>query len=210
LAGDVIKTPARIALGLLAAGLGALAIGAAGVGAAVNGCTGQTYQQPFLPWLDPMSYTLVSGGTFEGSLSGWTLSGGAKVVSGNEPFYVHAKGESHSLSLPAGSSVTTAPICVTLAHPDARFFVRNSGSLLSTLSVSVVFPVLGGTATLPLTPVAAVGSAWQPTLQIPIVLNSLALVAPNGTIQVRFILKPLLLGGSWLVDDVYVDPYKGY
>jgi hypothetical protein len=70
LAGDVIKTPARIVVGLPAAGLGALAIGVAGGGAAVNGCTGQTYEQPLLPWLDPMSYVLVAGGTFEGSLPG--------------------------------------------------------------------------------------------------------------------------------------------
>jgi hypothetical protein len=208
--GNVIKTPVRIVVGLLAAGLGALAIGVAGGGAAVNGCTGQTYEQPFLPWLDPMSYVLVAGGTFEGSLPGWTLSGGAKIAAGNEPFYVHAKGESHSLSLPAGSSVTTASICVTLAHPDLRFFARNTGSVLSTLAVSVVFPVLGGgKATLPIGTVVA-GSSWQPTLPVPIVLNALALLAPNGTIPVSFVFKPLLFGGGWQVDDVYVDPYKGH
>jgi hypothetical protein len=200
----------RRILGLAAVGLAALAAGVANGSAAVNGCSGQTYTQPFLPWLDPASYVLDPGATFEDALPGWTLAGGAKVVAGNESYSVNAKGDSHSLSLPPGSSATSAPICVTLAHPTVRFFARNTGSALSALSalsVSVRFPTVLGTATLPIGVVAG-GSAWQPTLPILILLNATALVSPNGTIPVQFTFAPLLSGGAWQVDDVYVDPYK--
>ena len=43
---------------------------------------------PFLQWLDPLPYTLLPGGDFESGAAGWKLSGGARVVDGNEPFYV--------------------------------------------------------------------------------------------------------------------------
>ena len=59
----------------------------------------QPLERPFLRWLDPAQYTLLPGGTFESTLTGWTLSG-ARVVSGNEPYYVHGKSGKQSLSDP--------------------------------------------------------------------------------------------------------------
>src|SRR5919197_77580 len=47
-------------------------------------CDGQTMERPFLRWLDLFQYTLVPGGDFESNAAGWTLTGGAQVVSGNE------------------------------------------------------------------------------------------------------------------------------
>ena len=49
---------------------------------------------PFTPWLDPMHYTLLPGGSFEGGAAGWTLSGGARVMSGNETYKVNGAGDS--------------------------------------------------------------------------------------------------------------------
>jgi hypothetical protein len=51
-------------------------------------CSGQALSTPFTPWLDRASYTPLPGGTFEGGAAGWKLSGGAKVVAGNESFKV--------------------------------------------------------------------------------------------------------------------------
>jgi len=62
--GNVIKTSARVVTGLLAAGLGPTRDRRRWRGAVANGCTGQTFEQPFLPPLDPMSYVLFAGGTF--------------------------------------------------------------------------------------------------------------------------------------------------
>ena len=66
------------------------------------GC-GHEPVHPFLQWLDPLPYTLLPGGDFESGAAGWKLSGGARVVDGNEPFYVTATSDSHSLLLPPGA-----------------------------------------------------------------------------------------------------------
>ena len=89
--------------------LAALALGAMPAAARPTAsASGSTAARPeptehtFARWLDLGNYTLVPGGTFEGSLAGWKLTGGAKVVSGNESFNVHGAGEKHALSLPVG------------------------------------------------------------------------------------------------------------
>jgi hypothetical protein len=170
-------------------------------------CGSQPLERPFVRWLDPFSYTLLSGGSFEGSLTGWSLSGGAGAVSGNETFYVHRPGESKSLSLPAGSSATSAVICVGLGHPTARFFARSSGgSLLSTLQVDVLFETATGhVLSLPIGVVpAGLHRSWQPTLPMPVLANLLALL-PRERTPIRFRFTPRG-GASWTIDDVYVDP----
>ena len=52
---------------------------------------------------DRAHYKLVQGGVFEGAPHGWTLSGGATVVSGNESYNVGGSGHGKSLKLPSGS-----------------------------------------------------------------------------------------------------------
>src|SRR5271167_3682808 len=64
-------------------GLAATAFSPAAAEAALissGACNGAALSQPFLRWGDSNSYELVPGGNFEGSLSGWTLSGGAQRV----------------------------------------------------------------------------------------------------------------------------------
>jgi hypothetical protein len=168
-------------------------------------CPAQPLSHPFVPWLDGSSYQLAPGGAAESS-AGWTLTGGAKVVAGNEPYRVHAAGDDASLHLPAGSSATTAPVCVGLEHPTLRLFARKSSGLLSTLVVSaVVRPQLGGELVVPVGVVVA-GATWTPTLPFLFLGNLLPLV-PGQYTPVSFRFSPLL-GGDWQIDDVYVDPYK--
>ena len=170
--------------------------------AGLLGCDGQTAVQPFTPWLDPFSYVLAANGSLE-STTGWTLTGGAKLVSGNEPWNVNAAGDSHSLSLPSGSSATSPASCVTLLHPDLRFFAVNSGSALSTLEVDAITTVLGLKVTTPVAVLLA-GGSWQPTLPLPFLDGVLSLT--QGTVQFRF--TPLGAGSGWRIDDIYVDPFK--
>jgi hypothetical protein len=170
-------------------------------------CGPQPLERPFLRWLDPFSYTLVSGGGFEDSVNAWSLSGAAGAASGNEPFNVHGAGEATSLSLPPGSSATSAVICVGIGHPTLRFFARSSGgSLLSTLQVDVLFETAGGqVASLPIGVVpAALHRSWQPTLPLPVVANLLPLL-PGSRTPVKFRFTPRG-SASWTIDDVYVDP----
>lgn len=165
-------------------------------------CPGQTLEKPFVPWLDPANYVLLTNGSLE-SPGGWTLSNGAKLVAGNEPFHVHSATDRSSLSLPPGSSATSPPLCITLLHPDLRFFAVNTGSVLSLLEVDAIVKIGVLKLTLPVGLVIGTGT-WQPTLPIPFLTNLLAPV--SGTVSFRF--RPLGKAGRWQVDDVYVDPYK--
>jgi hypothetical protein len=168
-------------------------------------CPQQALERPFLRWLDPASYVLVPQGTLESS-TGWTLSGASRV-NGNEPFFVHGAGETSSLSLPAGSSATTPTQCVGLGHPTLRLFARNNGSILSLLKVEVLFEDnLGLVHSLPIGALAG-GSAWAPTLPMPVIANLLPLL-PGDLTPVRFRFTPVGLGAAWQIDDVYVDPFR--
>jgi hypothetical protein len=53
-----------------------------------SGCG--TASKVFAPWGDNDNYLLVPGGAFEPGTPTWAMSGGAKVVAGNEPFYVRS------------------------------------------------------------------------------------------------------------------------
>ena len=151
--------------------------------ARADDCSGQTLDRTFLPWADAALYTPVP--------EGWALAGGAAVVNANQPFL---PGDS-SLSLPAGASATTAPICIGLGHPTVRFFARNTGTPLSLLRVSAVV----GETELPIGLVPA-GREWAPSPPLLLAVNLL------GADSVAF--KFAADGGSWSVDDVFVDPYK--
>src|SRR5439155_27200523 len=73
-------------------------------------CPVQPLSQPFKAWGDNASYELAPDNAAESSAD-WTLSGGAGIATGNEPWKMHGATNSHSVHLPSGSSATTAPIC---------------------------------------------------------------------------------------------------
>jgi hypothetical protein len=165
-------------------------------------CDGATLTQPFKQWGDSAPYKLVSGGSFENGAPGWTLSGGAAVVSGSEPFGATGSVGSHSLYLPAGASAESPATCVNAAYPTFRLFARNSG-LLSTLLAQVVYndPILGRVG-LPVGTIA-LGTSWKPTLPM-LTTSAIQAVLKNGEAQVS--LRFSSLTGSTTIDDVFVDP----
>ena len=172
-----------------------------------SNCTDPPLENPFLPWLDPADYVLAPDGTLEDGGAGWALAGAA-VVSGNEPYYVHAAGESRSLEIAADGSATTPVLCVGLEHPTLRFFARRSGgSLLASLRVEVLFEDAGGSVHR--LAIGSVGSSgtWQPTPVMPVTANLLALL-PDGTTPVQFRFVPQGPAAQWTIDDVYVDPRR--
>ncbi|MFL5831994.1 MAG: hypothetical protein ACJ76X_18915 [Solirubrobacteraceae bacterium] len=114
-----------LTLGALLAGLTALPAQAATTLATTldtSICLDQAFSQPFLTAGDSNWYTLVPGQSdngFDGA--GWTLSGGAKVVSTQL-----ADGSRASvLDLPSGSTAVSPTICVMSSYPTARTMVRN-------------------------------------------------------------------------------------
>lgn len=165
-------------------------------------CQDSALTQPFKQWGDTSNYKLV--GSFEDGADGWKLSGGARVVAGNESHDVNGANDSQSLLLPAGSSATTPPVCVGLAEPTLRFFTRKNSGLLSTMVVTVsVQTSLGVWVTLPIG--VDLGGSWHPSGKMLVIANLLPLLPPDRT-AVKFTFAPLL-GGSWQVDDVFVDPF---
>jgi hypothetical protein len=173
--------------------------------ASAKDCGDETLSQPFAGFGDKAQYKIVPGGSFEGALTDWTLTRGAKVVSGNEPWKVGGSTHGKSLVLPAGSSAVTAPTCVGLGEPTLRFFAKKNRGLLSTLVVSVyVKTSLGLVVPLPVGVVLGNGQ-WKPTNPMLIVANLLPLL-PGDRTPVAFQFTPLL--GDWQIDDVYVDPLR--
>lgn len=164
-------------------------------------CSEAALSQPFLSWGDSNLYELVPGGDFEGSLSGWTLSGGAQRVAGSEPYGATGSVGAYSLSLPAGASAQSPDICVNASYPSFRFFARNEGVAAAVL-VQVVYRTVLGPVSLPLGVVALSGE-WQPTL--PMLTGSVvggALSGGTAEVSLRF----TSVTGSSRIDDVFVDP----
>jgi hypothetical protein len=176
--------------------------------ASATDCGDESLTRPFAGFGDDARYKLVPGGDFEAPLEDWSLAGGAKIVSGNEPWKVGGASHGRSLVLPAGSTAITAPTCVGLAEPTLRFFARkNRAPLLgiSTLAVSVyVKTSLGLVVPVPVGVVLGNGQ-WKPTPPMLIVANLLPLL-PGDLTPVALQLSPVL--GDWQIDVVYVDPLR--
>ncbi len=192
-------------LTLVAALVVAVAVSAGGASAANPAACSETVEQPFLAWLDPAFYVLAPGGDFEGT-SAWSLGKGVKQVRGNEPYLVHNRSDQTALSIPAGSGATSPAMCVGLGHPTLRLFAKG-GDSSSRLKVEVIYPTVFGTVTQPVGYVTA-HQKWAPTIQMAFLANVTGLLALDGLtskVQFRFTAQG---SASWLIDDVYIDPWK--
>jgi hypothetical protein len=175
--------------------------------ASAQACSYTGARQVFKPWGDQHEYVLAPNGGFESGSSGWSLEGGAKVTAGNETFNLNADGDSHSLSLPNGSSAVSSPICMSLDTPEFRLLARNSGSASSKLKVEATYSLLGLVRTTVVNTVSA-GQEWAPTQEMSTVLGLSTVVGTliPSSIQVR--ITPVGNGGAWQVDDLFVDPFS--
>jgi hypothetical protein len=199
-----------LALGVstLAATVAAMAATSGAASAAVV-CPTPT-STPFAAQGDHASYALAPDGGFEAGAPGWKLTGGARIVAGNESFAASGPG-SHSLSRPAGSTATSPPMCIGLVSTSMRAFISNSGSAASRLHVQVIYnggagALVGGLgAGLGVSDEGTFssGATWAPMSE-PVTMLGGALPLFTPTVQFRF--APLATGGSWRIDDVYLDP----
>jgi hypothetical protein len=199
----------KIFVALAAIATAAIAAPAANAGLLVSsaeGCATQQFSKPFSPWGDGANYTPVPGGAFEAGQKGWALSGGAKVVSGNEKYNVRSSSDSRSLQIPAGGVATSPAMCVGLSEPTIRWFQKQSSllGLTGAMTVSVLTETSLGLVVE--TPVGAglLTSAWSPSLTGVVITNLLPLL-PDSKTAVAFRFRSVT--GTWTVDDVYVDPY---
>jgi hypothetical protein len=153
-----------------------------------------------VPWSDYANYAFSPDGGFEGGASGWSLSG-ARVVAGNEPFYVHSTYDRSALSLPAGAAATSPPMCISLLSGKMRFVAKgDSGAKVKVqiiyrgLLSSVLGILDGGTY--------SAGGSWKPSPEVGMLGGVLPLLTTS--VQFRFTSS----NGAVTIDDVYLDPMK--
>src|SRR4051812_48908130 len=102
-----LLSPRLVAAVAAVAGMTAVATPAAQAGLLVQtaqGCTTQQLSKPFARFGDFADYTPMPGGSFEAGAPAWTMTGGARVVSGNESYNVRSTSDTGSLYLPQGAS----------------------------------------------------------------------------------------------------------
>jgi hypothetical protein len=194
---------------VVAALVAAIAASGVAAGTAVPPCPSRTLTQPFLPWGDRDPYFLAPEGSMESTYS-WSLENGARRVPGNEPFYVNSSADRFSLALPYGSSAQTAPMCVTIFNPTMRFFARNSGSASSSLKVEVLYMGRDGIQRTATVGTITGGLSWTPSPALSFLRYTAPAVGGGGQTWVSFRFRPTGWGGNWQIDDLYVDPLKGF
>jgi hypothetical protein len=196
----VRRVRAVIVLGLVG-GTIALAVGAAPASAGLGLACPTPTATPFMPWKDYAYYAFSPDGGFEGGGSGWTFGGGARVVSGNESFFLHSSTDKLSLSLPAGATATSPPMCISLLSSKMRFLARgNYGSEIKVQIIyrgllSQVLGILDGGTISP-------NGTWNASPEISMLGGTLPLL--TASVSFRF----TAVGAAASIDDVYLDPMK--
>jgi hypothetical protein len=200
----------RKSFAVLAAALGLVAFGGSAAPAQAAYCS-FNYEQPFYSWADYEWYGLAPGSDFRTSSkpSGWTFSGKTAVVSGGNPYRPFSN--SYSLSIPAGSSVTTPAFCVDQYSPYSRMFANTTTknvAYLNGLKVELIYTNTSGKAVTTTVATLNQQAVWNPTEKFPLIGGS---VSPkwdrNGqaTVKYRF---TAVNSTAWRIDDLFIDPKR--
>ena len=199
LAGPLVVVLAALALSAPAANAGLIS-------GLLGGNCPSTGTQVFATWNDYASYFLAPNGGLENGSTGWSLSGGAAVVPGNEPFLPTG---THSLALPSGSVALSPVTCIGPKNIAIRMFGADAGGTDSGLRVRVLWygllnQLLGATDFAVFKP----GSGWWPTSSVNSTGGFNLLIPLVGSTSARVQLTPLGGGSSnWRIDDLFVDPW---
>ncbi len=172
--------------------------------AVATGCPAVATAQVFAPWQDLGEYFMAPGGDIEAGAAGWELTGGAGPTAGSAPFGVAGTEDHLALSLPAGSSATTPPMCIGVEHRSMRFVAH--GPAGASLRVAAIYEKRAGTKKR--VHIAKIGGtgAWQMTDVLAMIVNEDAEDYGNAlTVALRFTPHG---DGDWQIDDVYVDPWR--
>ena len=162
-------------------------------------------KQVFAPWNDFRSYYLAPNGGLESGSNGWSLSGGAAVGSGNQPYFASG---THSLSLPSGSRALSPATCIGPYALSLRMFGSDLKGTDGGLHVRVLWygllnRLLGSTDY----ETFDGGQTWAPTDSVKSSGGFNLLLPILGSTSARVELTPLGSGSAWKIDDLYVDPW---
>ncbi len=173
--------------------------------AAQAACASTPTTKPFQVFGDSNNYSLAPNAGFESGASGWSLSG-ARVTSGNESWSVRAAGDSKSLAIDATGTAVSPPVCIDISRPTFRFFAKRTSGTWGALAVKLRWRDANGATNETVVGSIGTGTAWQPTSPLSLA-SSLPLWNLDQTLSVQLVFDPENYGGSWAIDDVYVDPY---
>jgi hypothetical protein len=166
--------------------------------AAQAACNYPDAEQVFTKWGDSGYYELAPDGGFEEGGNGWSFTGGAQLVAGNETEYLNGGEDQISLSLPYKGMATSPRVCVDENTPVFRLMTLNGGAEQAKLRVIITYetPELKTRST-----EIRADDEWAPTepLQFDI----------DGTQErvARISFTPREGTGDWFVDDLYIDPF---
>jgi hypothetical protein len=193
------RRPRAVAAALVTAAL--LILGLPAVAGAA--CAQSDASQAFAQFGDSAEYTLAPGGSFEEGQHGWTFAN-ASIVAGNESFNLVPG--THSLAIGPGGSAASPWVCVNGERPTFRLVVRRLSGESNVLNVSLRWiNLLGVTVN---TTVASLhgDSIWAPTPVLKLG-NTMPLWVPGTSLNLGLVFSSPG-GGSWAIDDVYIDPYS--
>jgi hypothetical protein len=179
--------------------------------AGLLGTGGASYCDPgstraFAPFGDSADYARLYNGDFENGSLGWVVSGGARVVSGNEPYYLSGdRSDDRSLLLPGGSSAYSGTVCFALGDWHLRFMAKRLSSSGS-LHVQVIVPSLLGLLTILDGGTVTGSGSWAPSPRMELLLCNVTSLL--GTKAVAFKFTPVGRDTAYQIDDVYLDPWK--
>lgn len=213
---------------VLTAAVLALGVAAAAPAAASAACVQAPTTKAFSKVGDNADYSVAPGGDFESGAAGWTLAGGAKVVSGNETLGF-TKGPilkgSKSLSMPVGSTATSPEFCVDETHPYFRFMAKPASSMAGYKAIVIYRDGNGGVKTSQFTSSQEITwgeGNWSASAVSPLAANIPLNAGATASVQLRFEStgNPVAVGigfwgrftggdvGATNIDSVLVDPYR--
>jgi hypothetical protein len=212
----------------LAAAAAVFGLAAAPV-AALAACDPTEATRAFAKIGDNADYTPAPGGNFESGSGGWTFSGGARIVSGNESlgwFRGSIVPGSKALSLPLGASATSPEFCVDASHPTFRFMARPENALAGYKAIVIYRDADGDVTTSEFVSSSQTNwspGGWDASPASPLA-TKIPLDGPDETaaVRLRFVStgNPLAVGiglwgyltggtvGTTNIDSVMVDPYR--
>ena len=178
-----------------------LVVGFAAISSAAQAaCSYPDAEQVFAKWGDTRYYELAPDGGFEEGGNGWSFSGGAALVNGNETEFLNGEEDEFSLSLPYGSTATSPRVCIDEETPVFRLMALNGGELNAKLRVTVTYEVARGKTER--TSDVRAEDEWAPTPPLRLDVDS----TTEKVARISF--QPWDTKGEWLIDDLYIDPFS--
>jgi hypothetical protein len=185
-----------VAAATIVTGLGVVGAGTVEAGPCQVRATSAAFQR----WGDHNQYFVADGGTFEGWSSAWEMRGAAWHGFGQNPHGYAGPGQ-RSLQLSAWGAVKSPSMCV-FENEDALRFAYKAPHAGAILQVWVEVENERGYAYTS-TYITAADHQWNisPIIDMP------SLRDPQGQQWVTVYIMALDAWGTWMVDDVMIDPW---